>query len=71
MDRNMEADILFLSFSESKLDQHYAMELEGPVLLEMLRLRQHIKPRSALFSFIIARGSTSMNSGIKHAQVLS
>lgn len=59
------------SFSESMLDQHYDMELEGAVLLQMLLLRQYIKASSALFSFVMACGSTCMNSGIEPAEVLS
>lgn len=53
------------------LDQHYDMELEGAVLLQMLLLRQYIKASSALFSFVMACGSTCMNSGIEPAEVLS
>lgn len=59
------------SFSESMLDQHYEMEPEGAVLLQILLLRQYIKARSALFLFVMACGSTCMNSAIEPAQVLS
>lgn len=61
--KSMETAILL---SKSKLDQYYYIELEGAVLLQML-----VKARSALFSFVMACGSTCMNSGIKPAQTLS